>query len=99
MQVTIKYHDDSALTIEEVVKQAVNSYGRNAFVEVTPDSAKPHDMIYFAIQCMVTSQQIGLIYDDKLGYQSSLKTLRAETLFKLEELLDQVLVDNESRVS
>ena len=99
MQITIRYHDDTALTIEEVVKQATNAYGKAARVDVVPDSNKPHDMIYFAIQCMITHQQLGLLYDDKLGYQSSLKILRAETLSKLEEILDQVIVDNESRVS
>ena len=98
MEVTIKYNDDTSLTVEEVVKHATVNYGKNARVEVLPDSAKPHDLIYFAIQCIITNNQISLLYDDKLGYNKSIKTLRAETLSKLEELLDQVIVDNETRI-
>ena len=98
MQITIRYHDDTALTIEEVVKQATNAYGKAARVDVVPDSNKPHDMIYFAVQCMITHQQLGLLYDDKLGYQESIQKIRNETLYKLEEILSQVIIDNESRV-
>jgi hypothetical protein len=99
MQVTIKYSDDTAFTVEEVVKQAVHNYGKRAIVEVLPDSSKPHDLIYFALQCMVTHIQLSLLYDDKFGYAKSLQTLRSETLYKLGELLDQVLIDNEAKVA
>lgn len=99
MQVTIKYSDDTAFTVEEVVKQAIHNYGKRATVEVFPDSAKPHDLIYFALQCMVTHEQLSMLYDDKFGYAKSLQTLRGETLYKLGELLDQVLIDNEAKVA
>lgn len=98
MQVTIKYNDDTSFTVEEVVKQAVHNYGSRTEVRVMPDSANPHDLIYFAIQCMVTYRQLSLIYDSKFSYQSDLKNLRSETITKLGEILDQVLVDNEAKI-
>lgn len=98
MKITITYHDTEALTSEEVVRQAIHNYGKQANVEIMPESAKPHDLIYFALQQIITHQQLGLLFDDKLGYQSSIQKLRNETLYKVEEILSQVIIDNESRV-
>lgn len=99
MHVTISYHDNESFTIEEVVKQAVHNYGGSTKVLVESDSAKPHDLIYFALQQIITHKQLTLLYDDKLGYQSSIQKLRNETLFKIQEILDQVIIDNESKVA
>lgn len=99
MQVTLKYYDDHALTVEEVVKLAQQNYGKNVKVEVQSDSSAPHDLIYFALQQIVTYRQLSLLYDNKYSYQSDIKLLRAEVLTKLEEILDSVIIDNESRVS
>lgn len=99
MQVTLKYYDDHALTVEEVVKLAQQNYGKNVKVEVQSDSSAPHDLIYFALQQIVTYRQLSLLYDNKYSYQNDIKLLRAEVLTKLEEILDSVIIDNESRVS
>lgn len=99
MQVTIKYHDEESLTIEEVVRAAVHNYGKAVTVEVTPDSNKAHDMIYFGLQSILTHEQLSLFYSDKHSYQNELQKLRNKTLVKLQELLDQVLIDNESKVT
>lgn len=98
MKITITYHDSEALTAEEVVRQAAHNYGKQARVEIMPESTKPHDLIYFALQQIITHQQLSLLYDDKLGYQASIQKLRNETLYKVEEILSQVIIDNESRV-
>lgn len=98
MKITITYHDTEALTAEEVVRLAVHNYGKQAQVEIMPESSKPHDLIYFALQQIITHQQLSLLFDDKLGYQSSVQKLRNETLYKVEEILSQVIIDNESRV-
>lgn len=98
MKITITYHDNDALTAEEVVRQATHNYGKQAQVDIMPESSKPHDLIYFALQRIITHQQLSLLFDDKLGYQSSLQKLRNETLYKVEEILSQVIIDNESRV-
>lgn len=99
MKITITYHDEESFTREEVVKQAVHNYGKAAEVHIMPDSTKPHDLIYFAIQQIITHDQLSLLYDDKLGYQASIQQLRNETMYKLQEIIDQVIIDNESRVA
>jgi hypothetical protein len=97
MQVTITYTDNSSFTKEEVVRAAVHNYGKAARVDVLPDSTNAHDLIYFGIQQMVTHEQLSLLFDNK-AYQHDLKKLRAETLYKLQEILDSVIVDNEAKV-
>lgn len=99
MQVTIKFNDDTALTVEEVVKLAHANYGKSARVDVTADSFAPHDLIYFAIQQIITPRQLSLFYDNKYTYNKDIKELRFEVLIKLEELLDTVIIDNESKVA
>ena len=98
MKINITYHDTEALTVEEVVRQAMHNYGQATRVDIMPESTKPHDLIYFAIQQILTHKRLGLLFDDKLGYQESIQKLRNETLYKLEEILSQVIIDNESRV-
>ena len=99
MKITITYHDEESFTKEEVVKQAVHNYGKAAEVHIMPDSTKPHDLIYFAIQQIITHDQLGYLYDDKLGYAASIQQLRGETLYKIQEIIDQVIIDNESKVA
>ena len=98
MKITLSYYDTDSFTVEEVVKQAVHNYGKAVKVDITPEFKKPHDLIYFGLQQIITHQQLGLLFDDKLGYQASNQKLRNETLFKIQEILDQVIIDNESKV-
>lgn len=99
MQVTITYTDEHALTTEEVVSQAVHNYGKQAVVEVMPDSQHAHDLIYFGLQKIITHEQLSLYYEGKHEYQNGLKKLRSETLYKIQEIIDQVIIDNEGRVA
>lgn len=99
MQVTIRYHDSESLTVEEIVRNATHNYGKAAEVEILPDSTKAHDMIYFGLQQIVTHDQLGILYNDKHAYQSEIQKLRNRTLVKIQEILDQVIIDNESRVT
>lgn len=99
MEVTIKYNDEHSLTVEEIVRQATHNYGKNAEVVVTPDSFKAHDLIYFGLQQIVTHNQLSFFYDDKHTYATNVQKLRNETLYKVQEILDQVIIDNEAKVS
>jgi len=99
MKVSITYHDDTSFTAEEVVKLAQHNYGKSVKVEVAPSSQIPHDVIYFALQQIITHRQLSMLYDDKFTYQKDIKELRAETLQKLAEILDTVIIDNESKVA
>jgi hypothetical protein len=99
MQITIKYNDSESLTKEEVVRQATHNYGKYASVDVMPDSTNAHDFIYFGIQQIITHEQLSIIFDKGSSYNNSIKTLRANILYKLTEILDSVIIDNEDRVN
>lgn len=98
MQVTITYTDNQSFTKEEIVRNAQHLHGKTTSVTVMPESSNAHDLIYFGIQQMITHDQLSLIYDKTGNYQKDLKKLRAEVLYKLEELVDSVIVDNEAKV-
>lgn len=99
MKVTLTYHDESSFTVEEVVKLAQHNYGKSVKTEVVADSPAPHDLIYFGLQQIITHRQLSLMYDTDYSYQKDIKILRAEVLSKVEELLDSVIIDNESKVA
>lgn len=98
MKVTITYHDTESFTVEEVVKQAVHNYGRQAQVEVMPESTMAYDHIYFGLQQLVTHEQLSLLFDRGTNYQHDIKKLRDTIIYKVTEIIDQVIVDNESKV-
>jgi hypothetical protein len=99
MKVTLTYHDDTSFTVEEVVKLAQHNYGKSVKVEAQADSLAPFDTIYFAIQQTITHRQLALLYDNKESYQKDIKLLRAELIYKLTEILDSVIIDNESKIA
>jgi len=98
MKVTITYHDSESFTVEEVVKQAVHNYGRLAQVEVMPESTMAYDHIYFGLQQLVTHEQLSLLFDRGTSYQQDIKRLRDQIIYKVTEIVDQVIIDNESKV-
>ncbi len=99
MQVTLKYYDNDSLTVEEVVQQAQNNYGKNVKVEIMPDSTIAYDLIYFGLQQLITHEQLSLFYSNSDSYQSDVQKLRSEVLYKVQEIIDQVIMDNESKVT
>lgn len=99
MQVTITYTDNQSFTKEEIVRNAVHNYGKTVDVKVMPESSNAHDLIYFGIQQMITHEQLSLIYDSNGTYQKDLQKLRSEVLYKLQEIVDTVIVDNEAKVA
>ena len=98
MKVTITYHDNDSFTIEEVVKQAVHNYGKTAQIEIMPESTMAYDHIYFGLQQLITHEQLSLLYDKDTAYQQDIKKLRTEILYKVSEIIDQVIIDNEAKV-
>lgn len=99
MKVKITYHDNESFTIEEVVKQATHNYGRMAQVEVMPESTMAYDYLYFGLQQLITHEQLSMLFDKDSSYQHDIKKLREQILYKVTEIIDQVIIDNESRVS
>ncbi len=98
MKVTITYYDNESFTVEEVVKQATHNYGKLAQVDVMPDSTIAYDHIYFGLQQLITHEQLSMLYDKGSSYHSDLEKLRMEIVYKVTEIVDQVIVDNESKV-
>lgn len=98
MKVKITYHDNESFTMEEVVKQAVHNYGKAAEIEVMPESTMAYDYIYFGLQQLITHEQLSLLYDRGGAYQHDIKKLREQVLYKVTEIVDQVIIDNESKV-
>jgi hypothetical protein len=98
IKVSVTFHDNTSLSPDEVVSTLQKLHGKNASIVVSPDSTTPHDLILFGIQQIISTKQFSLIYDDSHNYQTNIKLLRSQTLHKLEELLDEVIIDNESKL-
>jgi hypothetical protein len=98
MKVQIEYHDSESLLVEEVQKQAKTNYGASASVKVLPESDTPLDYIYFGLQRYITGKHLSLLYDSGPTYHQDLEKLRNETLYKITEILHEVLMDNEARI-
>lgn len=98
MKVTLTYHDTSSLTIEEIVSNATNNYGKQVQVEVTPESNMAYDYLYFGLRQLITHEQISIMFEKGNNYQAELKKLRERVLSKTIEIIDQVIIDNESKV-
>lgn len=96
MKVKLSYYDNQSLTIDEIVKQARLDYGPSVAIEVLPESNIPNDILYFALQQIVTHEQLSLLYSGD-SYQQDIKKLRSEILFRVEEVLNDVIIDNEAR--
>lgn len=99
MKVTIEYYDNESLTVEEVVKQAVHNYGKNVKVEVMPESTIAYDLIYFGLQQLITHEQLSMLFSKSDSYQHDLKKLRSDVIYKVQEIIDQVIIDNEAKVA
>jgi hypothetical protein len=99
MKVKIIYHDNESLTVEEIVSFAVKNYGKAAQIEITPESTLAYDHIYFGLQQLITHEQLSLLFERDAGYQQDIKKLREEVLYKVTEIIDQVIIDNESKVA
>lgn len=99
MLVTLQYTDNHSLTVEEIVAQATHTHGKSVSVKIMPESTHAHDLIYFGIQQIITHQQLSMFYDDKHMYPSEIQKLRNETLYKIQEILNQVIIDNESKIA
>jgi hypothetical protein len=98
MQVIVKYHDNDSFLIEEIVKQAKTNYGAVASVKVLPESDTPIDYLYFALQRLITGDQLSILYESGDLYPKELDKLRNEILYKVGDVLNEVIMDNETKL-
>ena len=99
MKVSITYRDTDSLTVEEVVRQAQANYGKSVKIDINPESNMAYDHVYFGLQQLLTHEQLSILYERNNDYHSELGKLRTKILSKLEEIVDQVIIDNESKVA
>lgn len=100
MKAIVKFHEHNALTVEEVLARAKDALGVTpSSIEIYPDSNDPLDHIYFGIQQLITYKQLDLLFETGPLYHDKLSVYRAEVLKILENELDRVISDNESKVS
>lgn len=99
MKVQLTFYDNESLSVEEVVRQATTNYGKNVKVEVSPESSMAYDHIYFGLQQLITHEQLSAFFSKDGDYSMQVQKLRHSILGKVEEIVDQVIIDNESRVT
>jgi hypothetical protein len=99
MNVTITYHDRESFTVEEVVSAAKRNYGKNVSVSVSAESSKANDILYFALQSLITQDQLSIFFDNKDTYQKELQKLRADVIYMVQETMDSVIIDNEAKLT
>lgn len=99
MKVTIQYTDTESLTVESIVKQAQQNYGPLVTVKIEPESTMAYDYIYHGLQQLMTQEQISLLFEKNVNYPEELKALRNRVLAKVADINDQVIIDNEGKVT
>ena len=95
MLIKAAFHDLDSFTSHEAIRRAQDLLGEFTEVKAFPSSTDPWDNIYFAIQEVITTDQLDLIFDEGPLYPEKVKELRALVLSKLESELDEVIKDNE----
>ena len=98
MQVILKYYDQDSFLPEEVIRQAKHNYGEKVQVVVRPESDTPMDYLYFALQRLITGDHLTLLYESGPTYQQDLEKLRTQILYKVQEVLNDVIIDNEAKI-
>jgi len=98
MKLVAKFHDLDSFTSDEAIRRAKDLLGDFIEIKAYPSTTDPWDNIYFAIQQIITSEQLNLIFDEGPLYPEKVKELRSKTLARLEEELDEVIKDNEEKV-
>lgn len=99
MKVKISYIDTDSLAPEDIIANAKAIYGSSAVVEVAPDDNDPYAHLYFAVQKLITHNQVDSFFDDGVLYPEKLNRLEDNVRELLEEALERVVSDNEEKIS
>lgn len=100
MKIQVTYTDNESLTPEEVVENCKLMFGQDAHVSIRPNNSTPTGYLYLGLQLLLTERQVHLFYDEgKYVYDEKIVDLKKEVLNSVEEILNQVIIDNESRIA
>ena len=97
MKLIVKLHDVDSFTAVEAVRRAKDVLGEYVDVKAYPSTNDPWDIVYFAIQQIITSEQLNCLFDDGALYPKKMVELKSRILGKLEAELDEVIQDNEHK--
>lgn len=95
MKIVAKFHDVESFTSDEAIRRAKDVLGEFSEVKAYPSTTDPLDTIYFAIQQLITEEQLNLIFDEGALYSQKIKELRSRIMGILTKELDEVIADNE----
>lgn len=99
MKVKIEIKDNSFYTAEEAIAANKRIFGDDAKVQAVPNSDSPEDHIHFGLANLITVDQLDIFFEfAPHGYPDKLEQLKAQTMKKVEKILDQVIKENEDRV-
>lgn len=99
MRVKIEFDDNTAFTAEEAEQRYKTSFGEGASIEVLPRNNSNDAYLYFALQNLITVEQLELFFEYyPYGYPDKLDKLKEEVMLKVSNILDKVIQNNESKV-
>lgn len=96
-RVTIDYIE-TEFTMEEVEQQVRRKYGDTASVTFSPATNTSESAMDFAIQKLVTKDQLNALFGTRELYPNFKRVLRSKALDKLTSTLDKVIEDNETKL-
>jgi RNA:NAD 2'-phosphotransferase (TPT1/KptA family) len=99
VHVRLEFIDDHSISPEEVVESARALYGDSISVKISADSDDSFNLLYHAIQQHITMRQVHSYFDDGILYDSKVKQLAAEVQKLTEEAFNQVVMDNEDKLT
>ena len=86
-----------SFTATEAIRRAKDLLGNYTDIRAYPSTNDPWDIVYFALQQIVTGEQLNMLFDDGALYPVKLKEFRSEILGRLAAELDEVIQDNEQK--
>lgn len=95
MKIVAKFHDVESFTADEAIRRAQDVLGEYSDIKAYPSTTDYWDTIYFAIQQIITDEQLNLLFDESVLYPQKIKELRSRMLGRLTQELDEVISDNE----
>jgi len=95
MKIVAKFHDVESFTADEAIRRAKDVLGEFSEVKAYPSTTEHWDTIYFALQQIITGEQLNLLFDEGALYSQKIKELRSKMIGRLTQELDEVITDNE----
>ena len=97
MKLIAKFHDVDSFTATEAIRRAKDLLGDYTDIRAYPSTNDPWDIVYYALQQIVTGKQLNMLFDEGALYPIKLKEFRSEILGRLMDELDEVIQDNEHK--